>query len=630
MANLDPFEEGWAAGWQPEPDLTVSAWADEYRFLSPKASAEPGRWTTARTPYLRELMDSLSPSHPAQKSVLIKGAQIGGTECGNNWLGYIMHLNPGPALMVQPTLEMAKKVSKQRLAPMIEATPVLRERVSEPRAKDSGNTIFTKDFPGGVLLMAGANSASGLRSMPVRFLFEDEVDAYPGDVGGEGDPLAIAEKRTATFARRKIYLVGTPTVRGVSRIEREWLKTDRRRYFLPCPHCGHFDWLQWSAGGWRGGEGIHHHIVFVDRDPRTAALRCSGCGVLIEERWKTEMLAQGEWRPTAEPQEARTVGFHVSSLYSPLGWKSWAECVAEFLDAKDDVFKLKVWVNTVLGQTFEEAGDALELDTLEARRETYPAEVPDGVGVLVAAVDVQGDRLEAQVVGFGAGEESWLIAWQQFPGDPEDERLWWELDRFLRQSFTHQSGRSLRIHCTAIDSGGHHSEEVYRFCKPRTAYRVFAIRGGSERGKPVVDRPTRNNRYRTPLYTLCVDTAKETVYSRLRIRAPGLGYLHLPEWADAEYLAQLTAEKRIRKYVKGRGSVPEWVKIRERNEALDLTVYCLAALYILGPQFVKGLPQYAAELARKLEENQAVATTAVQVPRWVERRRGFVTNWRRG
>jgi phage terminase large subunit GpA-like protein len=631
MASRDPFDEGWAQGWQPEPDLTVSAWADEYRFLSPKASAEPGHWSTARTPYLRELMDSLSPSHPAQKSVLMKGAQIGGTECGNNWLGYIMHLNPGPALMVQPTLEMAKKVSKQRLAPMIEATPVLRERVSEPRAKDSGNTIFTKDFPGGVLLMAGANSASGLRSMPVRFLFEDEVDAYPGDVGGEGDPLAIAEKRTATFARRKIYLVGTPTVRGVSRIEQEWLKTDRRRYFLPCPRCGHFDWLQWSAGGWRGGEGIHHHIVFEHHDPATAAMQCSGCGAIVEERWKTEMLARGEWRPTAEPQEARTVGFHVSSLYSPLGWKSWAECVAEFLDAKDDVFKLKVWVNTVLGETFEEEGDAVEADTLEARREVYPAEVPDGVGVLVAAVDVQGDRLEAQVTGFGAREESWLIAWQQFPGDPETASLWWDLDRFLRQSFTHQSGRKLRIRCTAIDSGGHHSEQVYRYCKARVGRRVFAIRGGNERGKPVVDRPTRNNRYHTPLYTLCVDTAKETIYSRLKIGRPGPGYLHLPEWVDSEYVAQLTAEKKIRKYVKGRGSVPEWVKLRERNEALDLTVYCLAALYILGPVVLRSLPEWAARLARPVEKSMAPAAGTERATRAAltrRRRRGFVHSWK--
>jgi phage terminase large subunit GpA-like protein len=232
-------------------------------------------------------------------------------------------------------------------------------------------------------------------------------------------------------------------------------------------------------------------------------------------------------------------------------------------------------------------------------------------------------------VGFGKGEESWLIAWQQFPGDPEDERLWWELDSFLRQSFTHESGRKVRIHCTAIDSGGHHSEQVYRFCKARVGHRVFAIRGGSERGKPVVDRPTRNNRYRTPLYTLCVDTAKETVSSRLKITAPGPGYLHLPEWVDGEYVAQLTAEKKVRKYLKGKGSVPEWVKIRERNEALDLTVYCLAALYILGPQFVRSLSAYAAQLTRKVEERPTGAASRVPQASWTPRRRGFVTNWRR-
>ena len=630
MGSPEAFDEGWAQGWEPEPDLTVSAWADEYRFLSPKASAEPGRWSTERTPYLREVMDSLSPSHPAQTSVLMKGAQVGGTECGNNWLGYIMHLNPGPALMVQPTLDMAKKVSKQRLAPMIEATPALRERVSEPRAKDSGNTTFTKEFPGGVLLMAGANSASGLRSMPVRYLFEDEVDAYPGDVGGEGDPLALAQKRTATFARRKIYLVGTPTVRGVSRIEREWLKTDRRRYFIPCPQCGHFDWLQWSAGGWRGDEGIHHHIVFENRDPATAAMKCSSCGAVVEERWKTEMLSRGEWRPTAEPQEARTIGFHVSSLYSPLGWKSWAECVAEFLDAKDDVFKLKVWVNTVLGETFEEEGDAVEADTLGARREVYPAEVPDGVGVLVAAVDQQADRLEAAVWGFGAGEESWLIAFSQLHGDPGQEEVWRDLDRFLTQRFKRSNGVVMPIDCTVVDSGGLHTDQAYRYAKARANRRVFAIRGGNVAGAPLVGRPTLHNRYRAKLFTLGVDAGKDAVMSHLRVARPGPGYVHLPDWCDDEFIEQLTAERAVRKYVHGRGSVRQWVKIRERNEALDLTVYCLAALHILGQAFVRSLPERVARLSRPVEQTEVPpADSERRAPalRLRLRRSGWVNNW---
>jgi phage terminase large subunit GpA-like protein len=590
-------------------------------MLSSEASAEPGQWRTSRVPYMRAIMDALSPSNPTERVVVMKGAQLAGTEAILNALGYLIHYAPGPALLVQPTVEVAQRFSKQRLTPMIEATPVLKERVREARSRDSGNTILVKQFPGGLVIITGANSAAGLRSMPIRYLECDEIDEYPGDVEGQGDPISLAEKRTSTFANRKVLLVSTPTLKGFSRIEAEFAVSDQRRYFIPCPFCGHWDWIRWPQIRWDEGR------------PGTAHLLCAECDGVIEERMKGELLGAGEWRATAEG-DGHTAGFHLSGLYSPLGWVSWERIVREFLEAdaaakRGDVTLLKTWINTRLGETWEERGEAVEPEAILARAERYAAEVPNGVGVLVASVDVQGDRLEAQVMGFGRGEESWLIAWQQFPGDPATDRLWWELDRFLRQIFTHESGRKLRISCTAIDSGGHHSEQVYRFCKARLGRRVFAIRGGSERGKPVVDRPTRNNRYRTPLYTLCVDTAKETVSSRLKITAPGPGYLHLPEWVDAEYVAQLTAEKKIRKYLKGKGSVPEWVKIRERNEALDLTVYCLAALYILGPQTVRNLPAYAAQLARKLEERPEGASSPTATAKRMPRRRGgFVTNWR--
>src|SRR6267142_1280937 len=422
------YHDSFSAGMAPESPLTISEWADSFRFLSPKASAEPGRWRTARTPYLREIMDELSPQSSTRKLALVGGAQIGKTECGNNFIGYVCHRAPGPMLMVQPTLDIAKRVSKQRLGPMIEATPVLRNRVREARSRDSGNTTLTKEFPGGLLMMAGANSAAGLRSMPVRYLFEDEVDAYPGDVGGEGDPVALAEKRTATFARRKILMTSTPTIRGVSRIEREYLLTDQRRYFIPCPLCGHLDFLEWSSGGWRGDSGVHHHIIFTDRNPETARMQCASCGGQVEERHKTSMLAQGEWRPTAERHAPDAIGFHLSGLYSPLGWKSWAQCVEEFLDARNDAFKLKTWVNTVIAETWEEAGDSIDLSALSNRHEVYGAEVPDRVGALICAVDTQGDRLEVVVKGYGAEEESWLIAWHQIYGDPGQEVVWRELD----------------------------------------------------------------------------------------------------------------------------------------------------------------------------------------------------------
>ncbi len=620
---LEVREEGRRAAWTPPPLLTVSEWADDHRMLSSEASAEPGQWRTARVPYMRAIMDALSPSDPTERIVVMKGAQLGGTEAILNALGYLIHLAPGPALLVQPTVEVAQRFSKQRLTPMIEATPALRDCVREARSRDSGNTILVKQFPGGLVIITGANSAAGLRSMPIRYLECDEIDEYPGDVEGQGDPISLAEKRTSTFANRKVLLVSTPTIKGLSRIEAEFATSDQRHYFVCCPFCGHWEWIRWPQIRW-------------DEDhPETAHLVCVECQGVIEERMKGELLARGEWRPTSRG-DGRTAGFHLSGLYSPLGWVSWERIVREFLKAdaaakRGDFTLLKSWVNARLGECWEERGESVEPDAILARTERYPAEVPNGVGVLVASVDVQGDRLEAQVTGFGAGEESWLVAWQQFPGDPATDRLWWELDRFLNQSFTHESGQKVRVSCTAVDSGGHHSEQVYRFCKPRLGRRVFAIRGGSERGKPVVDRPTRNNRYHTPLFTLCVDTAKETICSRLKIATPGPGYMHLPGWIDAEYVEQLTAEKKIRKYVKGKGSVPEWVKTRERNEALDLTVYSLSALYILGPVVLKSLSDRAAQLARPAAEvapPPAPDPYAARAPFLRLRRRGWVTGWR--
>lgn len=547
------------------------------------------------------------------------------TECGNNWIGYVIHRAPGPMLMVQPTVETAKRVSKQRLAPMIDSTPVLRARVAEARARDSGNTVQVKEFEGGLLIITGANSAAGLRSMPIRFLFMDEVDEYPGDVDGQGDPVALAEKRTTTFSRRKVFLVSTPTIKGLSRIEREFLASDQRRYFLACPNCGCSDYLTWR-------DAAHHRLEWDEGRPETAHMVCRGCGARVEERHKTGMLMRGEWRSTAEG-DSKTVGFHLSALYSPLGWKSWAECVAEFLTVKEDPFRLKTWVNTVLGETWEERGDSVTTGSLLGRLEPFPAEAPDGIGVLVAAVDVQGDRLEVKVKGFGVGEESWLVAYSQIHGDPARDPVWHDLDVFLAQTFDHESGQKLRVECTVVDSGGLHTEQVYRYCKARQGRRVFAIKGGSLAGRPLVQRPSVHNRYRVKLFVLCVDTGKDIVLSRLQIQAPKVpgtpvpGFIHLPSWVDEEYLAQLTSEKAIRKYVKGRGAVREWVKLRERNEALDLEVYALAALYILGQPLIAALPGRAAGFSRRVEPGAPQPAAAAPVPRRARRPGGWASRW---
>jgi phage terminase large subunit GpA-like protein len=610
------YEDGFRAGWAPDPRVDVSTWADENRILGGR-SGDATHWRTDITPYLRDIMNALGPHSRVKRVVVQAGGQIGKTEAGNNWLGYIIDRTPAPILVMRPTGKDAIRYSRQRLAPMIKMTPCLSKAVTEARSRDGGNSALVKEFAGGVMFLVGSNSTSEIKSMPIRFVFADEVDEYPGDIAGQGDPLSMAEKRTTgpTFSRRKIFITSTPTIKGLSRVEREFLKSDRRRFFIPCPYCGNFDFIRWE------------NIRWEERDPDTARLCCVKCDELIEERFKPQMLAGGQWRATGVG-DGETIGFHVSALYSPLGWYPWRAAVAEFLEAKEDPFKLKNWVNHVLGETWEERGDTIDAEDLIARAERYPADVPNGVGLLVGSVDVQDDRLEASVWGFGGGEETWLVAFSQFHGDPGTPEPWFELDRFLLKTFEHENGRPVGLSCVAIDSGGHHTEAVYRFCKARIGRRVFAIRGGADKGKPVVGRPSTHNRYRTKLFTLCVDTAKEIIMSRLQITREGAGFVHLPEWIDGEFVAQLTAEKAVRRWKKGRGSVREWIKIRDRNEALDLFVYAIAALYILGPEVVKALPALAEKLALPPDEEGGPKPPPASSPPKVPRPGGFVSGWR--
>ena len=411
------IERAWRDGLTPDPLLTVSEWSDRHRMLSSKASAEPGRWRTRRTPYLKAIMDCLSPTSPVERVVFMAGGQLGKTECGNNWLGYVIHHAPGPMMAVSPTVEMAKRNSKQRIDPLIEESPVLKELIAPARSRDAGNTILAKEFRGGVLVMTGANSAVGLRSMPVRYLFLDEVDGYPLDVEGEGDAISLAEARTRTFARRKIFIVSTPTIAGVSAIEREYQASDQRRYFLPCPHCGHLQWLRFEQLRWERGR------------PQTVAYVCEACEEPIAEHHKTRMLEQGEWRAQAPENGAKTAGFHLSSLYSPVGWRSWRDIAAawESAIAKEtgSASAIKTFKNTELGETWVEEGEAPDWQRLLERREDYPmGTVPLGGLLLVGGADVQKDRIEASIWAFGRGKESWLVEHRVLMGDTAREAVW--------------------------------------------------------------------------------------------------------------------------------------------------------------------------------------------------------------
>lgn len=576
-----------ASGFLPDPDLTVSEWADTHRVLSSKAAPEPGPYRTSRAPMLREIMDALSPRHPAQRISFIKGSQIGGSEAGNNWLGFIIAHAPGPIIAVQPTVELAKRFSKQRLDPMIESTPALRRIVRPARARDSGNTILQKDFPGGTLVLTGANSAVGLRSMPARYAFLDEVDAYPADVEGEGDPVALAEARTKTYGyRKKIFLVSTPKLAGTSRIEREYLASDQRRYFVPCPHCAHMQPLRFEQLRWDRG------------NPQTVGYYCEECGVAASEANKTDMLARGEWHATAVSKDPLTIGFHISSLYSPVGWMSWVEIAAAWEKAQEaGPEALRAFKNTVLGEVWQEQGEAPDWERLIERREPYPmGVVPSGAVVLTAGVDVQRDRLEADIWAWGPGLESWLVDSRSLPGDPTERPVWDALAGLLGKDWPREGGGTLRIEKAGVDTGGTDTQATYAALRRAHDPRLMPLKGveGWNRASPVngptlvdVTEGGRKLRRGLKLWTVTVSTFKADLYRRLQLtRGDGVGFppgwVHLPEGLEAEAVRQLVAEQLVTVKDKRGFARMEWRKLRDRNERLDCAVYARAALTLLG------------------------------------------------
>jgi phage terminase large subunit GpA-like protein len=597
------LQDSFSRALKPPPKLTVSEWADMYRQLSSESSAEAGRWSTSRAEYQRGMMDAVSDPM-IETVVLMTAAQVGKTELINNVVGFHIHQDPAPMLVVQPTLEMAQTWSKDRLAPAIRDTAVLAERIADPRARDSGNTTLHKVFPGGHVTACGANSPSSLASRPCRVILCDEVDRYPISAGSEGDPVGLAKRRSATFWNRKIILVSTPTDKGASRIEQAFAESDQRRYFVKCVDCGEHQTLKWSNVRWEH-----------DR-PATACYVCEHCGSLWDDAQRFRAIRYGEWRATAAG-DGKTAGFHLSALYSP--WTPLEDSVRDFLASKRDPMRLKTWVNTFLGETWEEQGEQLDEYDLLNRREDWGDELPEDVLLLTAGVDVQDDRIEYEVIGWGRGEESWSIEYGTLYGDPSTTELWARLDGVLQKTRSHPISGEMVVRASCVDSGGHYTQQVYNYCRLRAGKRVFAVKGIGGEGKPIVGRPTKNNIGKINLFPIGVDTAKELVYSRLKMTEEGEGYCHFPLDRGEEYFRMLTAERKVTRYFKGRPR-QEWMKIRNRNEALDCRVYGLAALGILNLNL---------EALFKAGQNRVVSHEQQPVPRVSSpMRQGFVYGYR--
>jgi phage terminase large subunit GpA-like protein len=515
-------------------------------------------------------------------------------------------------LVIQPTGTggMADSFAKDRLAPMLRDTPALKGKVKDPRSRDSNNTTLHKKFPGGHITIVGANSPAALASRPIRICLFDEVDRYPASAGSEGDPIQLARKRAATFWNRKVVMVSTPTNKGASRIEAAYEATDQRHYFVPCHDCGEFEPLKWANIHWQKDE------------PETATYVCEHCGSAWDDAARQRAIKKGEWRGS-EPFSG-IAGFSINGLYSP--WMSMAEAVREFLAAKRLPETLRVWVNTFLGESWEDAGEQIDDFSLAARRETYNAEVPAEVVMLTAGVDVQDDRLHCEILGHGRDEESWSIKWHTIYGDPTSRAVWDDLDDIIRAPLEHERLGEMTIRATCIDSG-HHTNAVYAFCKPREGRRVWAVKGVGGEGKALAGKPTRNNVGKLRLFPIGVNTAKELVFGRLRIQEPGPGYCHFPVEYEDEFFKQLTAEKCVTKFHKG---FPrrEWVKTRPRNDVLDCRVYATGAFAILNMN-INRVADRQAQQRNEPAPSESMSVAAMQrAP--AKRGRGGGGNWATG
>ena len=545
------------------------------------------------------------------------GAQLGKSEAILNIIGYHIENDPSPILVLQPTVEMAQSFSKDRVANgLIRSTPCLREKVKDPRSRDSGNTTLHKVFPGGALTLVGANSPAGLASRPIRLVLCDEVDRYPTSAGSEGDPIQLARKRANTFWNRKIVMVSTPTNKGASRIEEAFEESDRRHFYVPCKHCHHEQKLRWQNVRWE------------EDDPDSAAYMCSECGVLWSDSDRRWAIRNGRW--LAEAEFKGVAGFYINGLYSP--WTPLSDGVRDFLSMKKNPEQLRVWTNTYLGESWEDQGETVDDFSLYERREDFEEAIPEEVVFLTAGVDVQDNRLAISGWGWGRDEEGWLVYHQEIFGDPSRADLWKQVDEAVLREWEHASGAKMRPDVVCCDSGGHFTAEVYQYARERARQGVIAIKGASARNRPVIGKGSRvdiNAKGKTMkrgamVFSVGTDTAKSTLFARLKHNEPGEGYLHFPVDVSDEYFQQLTAEKQVMKYTRGGFPVREWVKkANARNESLDTLVYAYAGLQYLYQR--RDRRTIWDQLERRLEEpekaplrsRKAAANTAGS----------FVNNW---
>ena len=622
MSNLLSLEQIAFDSFKPPKKLSLSDWADEYAYLSAESSAEGGRWRTL--PYQKGMMDAITDPDIEQITIM-KSARVGYSKILNHVIAYHIHQDPCPMMVVQPTIEDATGYSKEEIAPMLRDTKCLQGLVSDAKAKDGQNTLLQKQFPGGTLSLVGANSPRGFRRVSRRIVLFDEIDGYPASAGTEGDQIKLGIRRTEYYWNRKIVSGSTPTVKDFSRIEKMFLQTCQNRFYVPCPHCGHMQYLRWAQFKWEND------------DPDTVHYQCESCAEKIPHNKKRWMVERGEWRATA-PGKSKHVGFHIWAAYSYSPNASWANLVEEFLLSKDDPEQLKTWINTILGETWEDeyqakvGADAL---MIRAAEETYKRAIPpSNVLFITVGIDTQDDRLSLSVFGFGREEEMYLLDRQVLYGSPARADVWKQLDEILLGEYTNEDGKKLKIESSAIDTGGHYTHEVYQYVRERSHIGLIGIKGVGQKGKAALGKPSKVDinftgkalKKGVQLFPVGVDVIKTTLSNKLKDAEIGKGYIHFYPSITPDYFQELTAEKQVLKYKNGYQE-RVWVKkSNARNEALDEMVYAWAAYQRLLQKYDRRT--IYDQFERKINPKKPLKETKVDLNQTKSAKKSnFVANW---
>jgi len=606
------YFEALADSLEPAAAISLSGWAEKKRWLSPKASSQPGPWRNAGMPFLVEPMDCVTDPLCGELTIM-KSNQVGATELILNAIGYHAEHKPTSILYILPTLVVAEGVSKRRVQPMFDASPDLHGILKDVRTRDSGNTLLEKDFANGSLRIGGSNSPASLSSDPCEIVAVDEWDRCAIDAGDEGDPAELARGRQENYPNRMFIGVSTPTDEDTSRINAAFQRSSKAQYYVPCPHCGESHVLKFAnvhAPEWEAGASL------TDAAPDDCRYYCPDCKKPWSQRERWFGVRNGSW--IHEHPERLHKGYHITGLMSP--FREVPRMVEAWQRAQGSRERLKTFINLQLGECWKRDDDEnVNPDVLyKHRRSMFGATLPAECMYITLGVDTNNDYLSYEIVGWSPGYESWSLEYGDLYGDPSaisDKGTWGALDEILRRTWPHENGHRIKISATCVDSGGHHTDMVYRYCRPRFRMNVFAIRGKGGLGTPIhPGKYSSKNQYKCRVWSIGVDGLKDELHGRLLLDTPGPGYCHFPMERELPYFEMLCAE---RSEVRWRGGKKQivWVNPRQaRNEPLDVRNYASFALRLRPPRWEA--------LDRALNSGE----TNDQIRR--QPKRNWVTQWR--